>query len=158
VLTSRNALLPLRRAIAERWPDLIKSNGGGCNAILVRGAKVAEHCTFRLCFWPERRWLHAVRLTSGTWICNLHAGGPAGDAERGRERALEWAAGAPLVLGGDFNIHSLSLPGLIHAGGCGPDHVFAAGLEPVGGVELLDRGRLSDHDPVVVMLSSAERA
>src|SRR3954447_19165508 len=38
VLTSRNALLPVRRRIAESRPDLIKSNGGGSNAILVRGA------------------------------------------------------------------------------------------------------------------------
>src|SRR5687767_8092548 len=34
VLTSRNSLLPLRRAIAVRAPDLIKANGGGANAIL----------------------------------------------------------------------------------------------------------------------------
>src|SRR5881397_2221825 len=38
VLTSRNCLLPLRRAIAERAPDLLKASGGGSNAILVRGA------------------------------------------------------------------------------------------------------------------------
>src|SRR5689334_15683857 len=47
-LTSRNALLPLRRAIARRRPDLIKSNGGGCNAILVRGARITEHRSLRL--------------------------------------------------------------------------------------------------------------
>jgi endonuclease/exonuclease/phosphatase family metal-dependent hydrolase len=156
VLTSRNALLPVRRAIAVRWPDLIKSNGGGSNAILVRGAAIAEHRTFRLCLWPERRWLHAVRLTSGTWIGNLHAGGPPRDAERARQRALEWAAGAPLVLGGDFNIHALSLAGLVHAGGHDADHLFTAGLRPVGSAEVLDRGRLSDHAPVAVTVSSAE--
>jgi endonuclease/exonuclease/phosphatase family metal-dependent hydrolase len=154
VLTSRNALLPLRRAIAVRWPDLIKSNGGGCNAILVRGAQITEHRKLRLRLWPERRWLHAVRLGSGGWIANLHAGGTAGEADRARQRTLEWAAGAPLVLGGDFNIHELSLPGLEHAGGSGPDHVFVDGLRPVGGAEVLDRGRLSDHAPVAVSLSS----
>src|ERR1700749_3857557 len=37
VLTSRNALLAVRRAVAVRWPDVIKSNGGGANALLVRG-------------------------------------------------------------------------------------------------------------------------
>jgi endonuclease/exonuclease/phosphatase family metal-dependent hydrolase len=36
-LTSRTWLLPLRRAIVQRRPDLIKSWGGGANAILVRG-------------------------------------------------------------------------------------------------------------------------
>src|SRR4051795_4899917 len=43
-LTSRNALLPLRRWAARRRPDLLKSNGGGCNAILVRAPhRIAEH-------------------------------------------------------------------------------------------------------------------
>jgi endonuclease/exonuclease/phosphatase family metal-dependent hydrolase len=153
VLTSRNAVLPVRRAIAVRWPDLIKSNGGGCNAILIRGAEIAEHRSSRLCVWPERRWLHAVRLSNGTWIGNLHGGGAVRDAERARERALGWAAGAELVLGGDFNIHSLSLAGLVHAGGHDADHIFAAGLEPVGAAQVLDRGRLSDHAPVLATLS-----
>ena len=154
VLTSRNALLPLRRAVAIRWPDLIKSNGGGSNAILVRGAGIAEHRTSRLTLWPERRWLHAVRLDSGVWVANLHGGGAMRDVVRARERALEWAAGAPLVLGGDFNIHSLSLEGFVHAAGYGPDHVFAAGLWPVGEAEVLQHGRLSDHAPVAVTLTT----
>ena len=155
VLTSRNALLPLRRAIAVRWPDLIKSNGGGCNAILVRGEPIAEHRMHRLSLWPERRWVHAVRLASGIWIGNLHGGGTWGEVEHARERALEWAAGAPLVLGGDFNIHGLSLEGFMYAGGHEPDHVFAAGLEFAGEAEVLDHGRLSDHAPVAVTLSSS---
>src|SRR5215211_259007 len=36
VLTSRNWLTPLQRALAERLPDLMKSWGGGANAILSR--------------------------------------------------------------------------------------------------------------------------
>ena len=47
VLTSRNLGLALRRAVAIRRPDLIKSNGGGCNAILVRG--VGDRANPRLC-------------------------------------------------------------------------------------------------------------
>src|SRR6476660_8024403 len=42
-LTSRNQLLCLRRAIAVRRPDLIKSGAGGANAILVRRQAIAEH-------------------------------------------------------------------------------------------------------------------
>src|SRR5690349_4482998 len=42
-LTSRNLGLRLRRMLAVRRPDLIKSNGGGCNAILSRGHAFAEH-------------------------------------------------------------------------------------------------------------------
>src|SRR3954466_15561447 len=37
VKTARNFALPLRRAISTRNPDILKSNGGGANAILVRG-------------------------------------------------------------------------------------------------------------------------
>src|SRR6186713_1029267 len=43
VLTSRHELLPVRRALAQRWPDVMKSSGGGANAILVRGVPIAEH-------------------------------------------------------------------------------------------------------------------
>src|SRR5690349_21446372 len=91
VLTSRNGLLALRRAIAVRWPDLIKSNGGGCNAILVRGDAALEHRWRRLCVWPERRWVHAVRLPDGVWAANLHAGGQMRDALRAAESVVAWA-------------------------------------------------------------------
>jgi endonuclease/exonuclease/phosphatase family metal-dependent hydrolase len=157
VLTSRNWLLPLRRAIAIRWPDVIKSNGGGSNAVLVRGTAVAEHRTRRLCWWPERRQLQAVQLASGVWVGNLHAtvgDDPAArrDAERARVTMVQWAAGAPFVLGGDFNVRGLSLAGLTFAGGYDVDLVFTSGLAPMGGVDVLDRGPLSDHAPVAVTL------
>jgi hypothetical protein len=61
--TSRNAGLALRRAVASRRPDLLKSNGGGCNAILVRPPlRFDAHATRRLRIRPERRVLHAVRV------------------------------------------------------------------------------------------------
>jgi endonuclease/exonuclease/phosphatase family metal-dependent hydrolase len=150
VLTSRNALLPARRAIATRWPDLIKSNGGGCNAILVRGDAIAEHRWRRLCVWPERRWVHAVRLRSAdVWVANLHGGGPLRDAYRAAESALRWARERPVILGGDFNIRDLSLDGFSYAGGYSVDLVFVRGFEPVA-TEVPDRGALSDHAPVLV--------
>ncbi len=157
VLTSRNSCLPLRRAIAVRWPELIKSNGGGANAILVRSIPVAQHRTRRLCWWPERRQLHAVRLAGGVWVGNLHAtvgDDPAArrDAERARVTMVEWAADAPFVLGGDFNARGLSLAGLTFAGGHDVDFVFASRLSPIGEVDVLDRGPLSDHAPVAVTL------
>lgn len=149
VLTSRNALLPVRRAIAVRWPDLIKSNGGGCNAILVRADTVAEHRWRRLCVWPERRWVHAVRLArAGLWVANLHGGGPMRDAVRAADSVKAWAdSDTPIVLGGDFNIREFTLEGFEHAGGFSVDHVFVRGLEPVSS-EVPERGRLSDHAPV----------
>ncbi len=72
VLTSRNFGLAVRRAVASRNPDLLKANGGGCNALLVRG-EVSEHRVVRLTWWPERRWAHGVRLRGGLWVVNLHA-------------------------------------------------------------------------------------
>ncbi len=161
VLTSRNSLLPLRRVIAVRWPDLIKSNGGGANAILVREVRVSEHRTLRLCWWPERRQLQAVRLANGIWVGNLHAtvgDDPAArrDAERARVAMVAWAHGAPFVLGGDFNVRGLALAELVYAGGHDVDLVYASGLEPVGEVVVLERGPLSDHAPVAVTLKSLD--
>jgi endonuclease/exonuclease/phosphatase family metal-dependent hydrolase len=156
VLTSRNALLPVRRVIAQRRPDAIKSNGGGCNAILARGSGIVEHRTRRLCLLPERRWLHAARLSSALWVGNLHAT-VHNDAAARRDGALaastmlRWADGSVALLGGDFNVRSLALAGFSWAAGLDVDHVFASGVRPVdGSLAVLDRGRLSDHAPVAV--------
>lgn len=158
VLTSRNALLALRRSIATRWPDLIKSNGGGANAILARGEVIAEQRTRLLCLLPERRQLQAVRLQDGTWVGNLHAT-VHNDATARREGAvaattmLAWGGESPLVLGGDFNVGELELPGLQPMGGHDVDLVFARGLSAREGAEVLERGALSDHAPVRVSLA-----
>jgi endonuclease/exonuclease/phosphatase family metal-dependent hydrolase len=154
VLTSRNLALPLRRAIAVRDPDLLGANGGGANAILVRGA-IREHRRVLLRRLPERRRAHGVRLADGTWVVNVHAHNapPAlalADCERARAAALGWAAGAPLVLGGDLNVRRPVLAGLHHVAGNHVDHLLARGLDGRGRV--LDRGRLSDHPPVVATL------
>ena len=153
VLTSRNALLPLRRTLATRWPDMMKSNGGGANAILVRRpAQIAEHRIARLCWLPERRWLHAVRLESGLWVGNLHTEARVDQGEQAARTIGRWARHAPIVLGGDFNVHDLRLRGFVHAAGHDADHIFAAGFERAADSEVLDRGRLSDHVPVAVTL------
>ena len=110
MLTSRNALLPLRRWIAERRPDLIKSNGGGANAILVRGDRIAAHAALRLRWRPERRMLHAVHLAAaGIWVANVHATAnpkPLARADMARcgETLARWAGAAPALLGGDANV------------------------------------------------------
>ena len=156
MLTSRNSLLPVRRACAERWPDAIKSNGGGANAILVRGDAIVEHRVRRLCIWPERRWVHAVRLgDAGMWVANVHCGGPPRDAQRAAETALRWAGEAPLVLGGDFNIRQLTLDGFACAAAHDVDYVFVRGLSVTSDAEVLDRGWLSDHAPVAVTIAPA---
>jgi endonuclease/exonuclease/phosphatase family metal-dependent hydrolase len=159
VLTSRNALLPLRRTLATRWPDVLKSNGGGANAILVRDGRIAGRARRRLRAWPERRMAHAVRV-DGLWVANLHA--QVHSEERAQAdiglaaRCLErWAGpGAPAVLGGDLNVVRPIAPGFTRAGGHGVDHVLVRGLE-VAGAEHPPRGRLSDHQPVIVTVGQS---
>ncbi len=169
VLTSRNSFLALRRALAIRWPDTIKSNGGGANAILVRRGRILEHRTRRLCRLPERRWLHAVAVADAEgpegviWVANLHltAHNPAAaarEADAAADAVLEWAAGAPVVLGGDFNLQSPAPAGFEPAGGHGVDHVLVRGLWALDAGDVLVRGLLSDHAPVTVELALPARA
>ena len=156
VLTARNVGMPARRAIAARRPDLVKSSGGGANAILIRGETVLEHRRERLTWWPERRVAHGIRLPSG-WVVNLHASVrpleriPI-DVERARQAACRWAGSAPVAIGGDFNLREPALPGFQHAAGHWVDHVFARGWR-FGDAAVLDAGQLSDHRPLVVALA-----
>jgi endonuclease/exonuclease/phosphatase family metal-dependent hydrolase len=167
VMTSRNLGLPVRRALAERWPDAIKSNGGGCNAVLVRtggGLSIAAHRVLRLTWLPERRWLIGVRLRrTGSsarelWVGNVHlTGGRRGAAVREAATASDamtgWSGGGPVILGGDFNLSSVALAGFEVAASFDVDHVLVRGLEVVGAPVVLDRGRLSDHAPVAVTVA-----
>jgi endonuclease/exonuclease/phosphatase family metal-dependent hydrolase len=155
-LTSRNWIPPLRW-LARVAPDVAKSWGGGCNAILVRGERIAEHRRVTLRLRPERRVMHAVRLGSGVWVGNLHAQvrpqlAARQDIARAGAAILEWAGDAPVLLGGDFNVRDPAVAGLRDMGGSGIDRVLARGFEP-GGRELPDRQGLSDHAPVIVELS-----
>ncbi|HEX4345300.1 MAG TPA: endonuclease/exonuclease/phosphatase family protein [Solirubrobacteraceae bacterium] len=156
VLTSRNSLPALRRAIATRAPDLIKSNGGGANAILVRGTRtVIAHHRLLLRRWPERRVCHAVTLADGTCCANLHAqvhspSRAGADIARAAAATLAWAAGRPALLGGDFNVRDPTAPGFERLGGRGVDHVLGHGLSSTGEPPIPDRGELSDHVPVLV--------
>src|SRR4051812_7745907 len=162
-LTSRNALLPLRRALATRRPDLMRSGGGSANAILVRGDEhIAARAHRRLRLWPERRVVHAVRLEpSGVWVANLHAQVHSevrarADAEEAAAAVRRWAGDdAPAVLGGDFNVRRPGASGFTPAGGHGVDHVLVRHLRPAGPARVLERGPLSDHAPVLVELTLA---
>jgi endonuclease/exonuclease/phosphatase family metal-dependent hydrolase len=177
-LTSRNSLPVLRRVLAERRPELLKSNGGGCNTILSR-SPIAEHSTLRLRRWPERRVAQLARLQDGTCVVNLHASTRPARAMQELERlwplVLDWAGADRLILGGDLNLRSPTPapPTVVHAAASGVDHVFARGLVPAtasgsasGAPGALDRptrevvldGRpieLSDHAPLLARLRAA---
>lgn len=143
-LTSRNSMLQARRAIAARNPDLLGANGGGANAILVRGEAIAEHLELELTRAPERRVAHAARLSAG-WVVNLHASREPKDRTRADvERAANWLDAE--IMGGDLNLREPTVPGLRRIASHHVDHIFARGD---GSGELLEAGRLSDHRPLV---------
>jgi endonuclease/exonuclease/phosphatase family metal-dependent hydrolase len=156
-LTSRNGLLGLRAPLARRLPDVLKSEGGGCNAILVRGAPVLEHRGIELSLEPERRVAHAVRLADGAWVANIHASKQEPRARTEADVRLAaatlahaWAGpGAPCVLGGDLNMDDPPAAPLARMAGGGVDYVYARGFERVA-ARALDAGPLSDHRPVAV--------
>jgi endonuclease/exonuclease/phosphatase family metal-dependent hydrolase len=164
VLTSRNSLPVLRRAIASRRPELMKSNGGGANAVLSR-VPISEHGSLRLRVWPERRVAQLVRLQDGVCAANFHASArvPLARDELARlwHAALEFARGEPLVVGGDLNLRDPQAPPGVdaaHLARRDVDHVFARGLQALEAARTLDRrvelgGRsleLSDHPPLWV--------
>jgi endonuclease/exonuclease/phosphatase family metal-dependent hydrolase len=167
VLTSRNALLPLRRALAERHPELLGSNGGGANAILARG-EIVEHRALRLRYLPERRVGQLVRLAGGGCFANLHASTNVERAEDELERlwgaALRFADGAPLILGGDLNLRAPRARGIgtVHIAARDVDHLFATGARRLGDPHRLDRRvqlpagpvELSDHVPLLAAVQT----
>jgi endonuclease/exonuclease/phosphatase family metal-dependent hydrolase len=165
-LTSRNGALPLRRALAERWPELMKSNGGGANALLARG-ELAGHQAIRLRRWPERRVAQIARLGGGELVVNYHASARVElareELRRLWELALDRAAGAPIVLGGDLNLRDPPVPlrEVVHAASRDVDHLFALGLRAPESAQRLERRielgsrevLLSDHVPLRVGLA-----
>ena len=173
-LTSRNELPWLRGAIADRFPDLIKSGEGGSNMTLVRApARIEAVERNRLAWRPERRTLLLTRVVAPggarLTIANMHLSVPStgqGEAEalRAAELADVFAGGGPLIFGGDLNLrpvhHAHAFEELERRFGLaaptGPeaiDHLLARGLDVVEAPTPLERGtgslRLSDHAPVM---------
>jgi endonuclease/exonuclease/phosphatase family metal-dependent hydrolase len=152
--TSRNWLHPVTRRIADRRPDVIKSWGGGANAILVREQRILEHHAHTLRRRPERRVVHGVRLESGWWVSNLHAQAHSeqraqADVAEAASWTLAWSQGAPAILGGDMNTRHPMAPGFAPAAGHSVDHVLVSQLEAAAPGRTLERGHLSDHVPVL---------
>lgn len=187
-LTSRNTLGAVRGLLARQNPDLIASGEGGSNLILVRVpgrlGGIAERREMAIHEGePERRAMGFVRTASGVCVANLHATNDwpklaEVDVVRAARAALDWAAGSPLVFGGDLNLRPGKQPRLFerlrNEFGLAPptapdaiDHILCRGLEvlepptrwPPGQRELPLDGRalrLSDHAPVQARFRAAE--
>jgi endonuclease/exonuclease/phosphatase (EEP) superfamily protein YafD len=155
-LTSRNALPSLQRRLGEARPDILKSWGGGSNAILVRRRAIVEHRIRRVRLLPERRVAHGVRLDDGTWITNLHGQAHVppfaqADLDVAADATTIWAAGAPTILGGDLNLRGEPTAfGYRHLAGHVVDHVLGRGVRALEHGHTLRHGTLSDHAPLTV--------
>ena len=119
-LTSRNSLALLRAALADLNPDLIASNEGGSNMVLVRApGRILEVERVTLARRPERRRMLLARIepAPGRRVAAacVHLSVPStgqGRAEvlAGAERALAFAGDDPLILGGDLNLRPAQEP------------------------------------------------
>jgi endonuclease/exonuclease/phosphatase family metal-dependent hydrolase len=188
VLTSRNSLGALRGLLARQNPDLMASGEGGSNLTLVRVpgrlGGIAERRELAIHEGaPERRAMALTRTASGVCIANLHATNDrpdlaSEDVLRAARAATEFAAAAPLILGGDLNLRPAENPQVFErlredfglAAPTAPraiDHLLTRGLEvlekpaqwpserrelPLDGRAL----RLSDHAPVQARFAAAE--
>jgi hypothetical protein len=187
VLTSRNSLGSLRALLARQNPDLIASGEGGSNLTLVRPGHLGGILERRELTIhegePERRAMAFTRTAAGVCLANLHATNDrpklaAEDVLLAAAAASEWAAGSPLVFGGDLNLRPAQDPEVFErlreefglAAPTAPDaidHLLGRGLETLEGPaawpperrELPLQGRalrLSDHAPVEARFSLAD--
>jgi endonuclease/exonuclease/phosphatase family metal-dependent hydrolase len=187
VLTSRNGFGALRAAAARLNPDLVASNEGGSNLTLVRPEGVLGPIEERREVTihqgrPERRAMALTRTALGVCFANLHASTNAprlatADVLLAAERAVRFAAGAPLLFGGDLNLRPRQAPEAFEAleerfglrAATGPDaidHLLARDLAvaspaapwPPERRETKESGlalRLSDHAPVEATFETA---
>ena len=175
-LTSRNLAAPLRAAAAELNPDLIASNEGGSNMVLVRApARIVAVERMTLALMPERRrlLLARVELPAGRRlaVACMHLSVPetgrsAVEVLRAAERAVDFAGGDPLVFGGDLNLRQAEEPGafaqLEERFGLAPptapraiDHLMGRGLELVQRPRALPSAKreLTEPDGLRIRLS-----
>jgi endonuclease/exonuclease/phosphatase family metal-dependent hydrolase len=148
VLTSRNALGPLRGLLARQNPDLMASGEGGSNLTLVRVpgrlGGIAERRELTIHDGPpERRALALTRTASGVCIANLHATNDMAamateDVLRAARAATEFAGSAPLIFGGDLNLRPAEQPAAFER--LREDFGLAAPTAPEAIDHLLTRG------------------
>jgi hypothetical protein len=102
-------------------------------------------------------------------VANFHASARVALAEEELrdlwQLALDWAAGSPLVLGGDLNLRRpvASDPGVVHLASRDVDHLFGRGVRACAPARILERCvrvdgmevELSDHPPLLVEVERA---
>jgi len=178
-LTSRNWLAPARRAMASRNPDLIASNDGGSNMVLVRSpGAIAAVERVTLARRPERRamLMSRVRLPGGEplAVASMHLSVPetgqsAGELMRAAERAVQFAGDLPLLLGGDLNLRQAEVPEAFEEvrerfGLTGPtapraiDHLLVRGLDAVSAPVALAAARRELSEPGGLALRLSDHA
>ena len=163
-LTSRNSAAPVRAWIADRWPNVIKSNEGGSNQLLVRDPfRIEETRELTIARLPERRRMLWARLSgpASLAVANVHGsvdsvGGASGQILRAAAQAVEWSGELPLLFGGDLNLRPARQPDVFEelakrfglARPTAPDSIDHLLARRVDIVESPRRGpalRLSDH-------------
>jgi endonuclease/exonuclease/phosphatase family protein len=177
-LSGRNWLQPVTSLIGRWRPDLLGAWEGGSDTTLVRraAAEIAERRKEILTWRPELRVMALTRLSTGVCVANLHVSTNPSRAERelldAAERSIAFAAGHPLIFGGDFNVRPQAsgvFDELERRFGLAPptapdrlSHLLARGLEvvehpaalPPEARDVTDAAtglqiRLSDHNPVI---------
>jgi endonuclease/exonuclease/phosphatase family metal-dependent hydrolase len=149
-LTSRNSLAPLRALAAWLNPDLVASNEGGSNQVLVRAPwRIAESRCHTLTERPERRRMLWTRVAAADGrelaVANVHGSvdsvpGAGAQVLEAARVAVAWARDLPLVFGGDLNLRPSRQPQVFDeldaAFGLAPptarhaiDHLLVRGLE-----------------------------
>jgi endonuclease/exonuclease/phosphatase family metal-dependent hydrolase len=178
-LTSRNFGAFIRRRLAARNPDLIKSGEGGSNQVLARaGWRIEETHRLTLTLLPERRRLIWARLAhpehGPLTVATLHAtahdpSAAARDVERAARAACAWSAELPLVFGGDLNLRMSELPDAfarleaeLGLSGARPgraiDHLLVRGLETQMPPEPLAPERREVRDPGGLLVRLSDHA
>jgi endonuclease/exonuclease/phosphatase (EEP) superfamily protein YafD len=184
-LSGRNWFQPLTSLIGRWRPDLLGAWEGGSNTTLVRSGagSISERERVVLTRRPELRVMALTRLESGLCVANLHVSTKPSSAEaeliEAAGRATRFAAGDPLLFGGDFNVRPKATEVFARleqdyglASPTAPDrlsHLLVRGLEVIEHPAALppearDRVdpvtdlkiRLSDHNPVIGKFRSVE--
>jgi len=182
-LTARFFGMGLRGRLADLNPDLVGAWEGGSNQLLVRPPwRIEEVSRLTLTREPQRRRTvgvlardeHGASVAIGNVHLSVHDRVAAAlEAELAAAHLDRWSGGAPMLLGGDFNLRPESspeifdllerrfgltgaeVPGAIdHLLVSGADRSPTASLLPDDWREPVDAGtglrlRLSDHEPVV---------